>query len=156
MREIDALIGQPVLAQARPPSAETQGLLEEAARKQQVLRAEVESLRGSVDGTPDSTRSDEAARATARALEGRQAPFRPHTCLLLLAGSNPFHLWIPVAERKMSLCLLCYRTGVQCCPALNTPAGATFLSASSLGYWLLEVGVPHQTVWDCLKSRRQR
>lgn len=69
VREIDTLIGQPVLAQERPPSAETQGLLEEAARKQRVLKAEVESLRSSVDGTLDS-RSDEAMQATARALEG--------------------------------------------------------------------------------------
>jgi hypothetical protein len=69
VREIDTLIGQPVLAQERPPSAETQGLLEEASRKQQILKAEVESLRSSVDGNLDS-RSDEAMQATARALEG--------------------------------------------------------------------------------------
>ena len=70
VREIDTLIGQPALGQAQPPSPETQALLEEAARKQQILKAEVESLRSSVDGGGDSGKIDEAAQATARALEG--------------------------------------------------------------------------------------
>jgi len=84
VREIDTLIGQPVLAQAQPPSPETQRLLEEAARKQQVLRAEVESLRSSVDGTLDSNRSDEAAHTTARALEGGDI----WACTIVCATSN--------------------------------------------------------------------
>ena len=72
VREIDTLIGQPALAHAMPPSPETQALLEEAARKQQILKAEVESLRSSVDGGADSDKINEAAQATARALEGGQ------------------------------------------------------------------------------------